>query len=430
MASISEDKAGNRTIQFVGKDKKRRSVRLGKMPLALVREIKTKVQALNYAAITGYPVDGETARWVSVRDQVLTDKLAAVGLIPRREFSDATLGAFIDAYLAGRTDIKPRTRINFDQVRRDLVAHFGERKPLRDVTPGDTDEWRRWLLTRKKPLGENTVRRHCGRAKQLFRAALRKRMIAENPFGDMKGCSVQANKSREYFVTVLEAAKVLQACPDHEWRLIFALCRFGGLRCPSEVLMLRWGDVDWEQSKLLVRSPKTEHHEGKESRLVPIFPELRPYLEAAWDVAAPGTEFVISRYRDGNTNLRTQLNRIIHKAGLKPWPKLFQNLRSTRETELAERFPLHLVTAWLGNSQLVATKHYLQVTDDHFAQAASKPTTDLSSQKEAVQNPVQYPTVCLSKTQELDLTMLEIQRNPVPYDRIRDSRYPRQESNL
>ena len=49
----------------------------------------------------------------------------------------------------------------------------------------------------------------------------------------MKGCTVQANKSREYFVSVLEAAKVLQACPDYEWRLIFALCRFGGLRCPS-----------------------------------------------------------------------------------------------------------------------------------------------------------------------------------------------------
>ena len=345
MASVSTDTNGNHTIQFVAKDKKRRSIRLGKMPLKMVREIKLKVEALNYAAITGHPVDGETANWIANRDQTISEKLAAVGLIPRREFSDSTLAAFIDGYLATRTDFKPRTRINFEQVRRDLIAHFGERKPLRDVTPGDADEWRRWLLTRKKPLGENTVRRHCGRAKQLFRAALRKRMIAENPFGDMKGCSVQANKSREYFVTVLEAAKVLQACPDHEWRLIFAMCRFGGLRCPSEVLMLRWGDVDWEQSKLLVRSPKTEHHEGKESRLVPIFPELRPYLDAAWDEVGDGVEFVISRYRDGNTNLRTQLNRIIHKAGLKPWPKLFQNLRSTRETELAERFPLHLVTA-------------------------------------------------------------------------------------
>ena len=28
------------------------------------------------------------------------------------------------------------------------------------------------------------------------------------------------------------------------------------------------------------------------------------------------------------------------------------------------------MTSWIGNSQLVAAKHYLQVTDDHFRAAA------------------------------------------------------------
>ncbi|MEM6260746.1 MAG: integrase, partial [Planctomycetota bacterium] len=68
----------------------------------------------------------------------------------------------------------------------------------------------------------------------------------------------------------------------------------------------------------------------------------------------------------------TQLKRILRKAGLEPWPKLFQNLRSSRETELAERFPLHVVTAWLGNSATVAQKHYLQVTEAHIAEAAKR----------------------------------------------------------
>ena len=47
-----------------------------------------------------------------------------------------------------------------------------------------------------------------------------------------------------------------------------------------------------------------------------------------------------------------------------------QNLRLTRETELAEVYPLHAVTAWLGNSQLVAAKHYLQLRDELFQRAA------------------------------------------------------------
>ncbi|OHB57221.1 MAG: hypothetical protein A2Y07_00115 [Planctomycetes bacterium GWF2_50_10] len=49
---------------------------------------------------------------------------------------------------------------------------------------------------------------------------------------------------------------------------------------------------------------------------------------------------------------------------------MFQNLRSTRETELAETWPEHVVCAWIGNSKAVARKHYLQVTEEYFDRAA------------------------------------------------------------
>ena len=68
-------------------------------------------------------------------------------------------------------------------------------------------------------------------------------------------------------------------------------------------------------------------------------------IAAVFEQAEPGTEYVITRYRKHNCNLRTQFERIIAKAGLKSWPKLFQNLRSTRETELTERWPKHVVYA-------------------------------------------------------------------------------------
>jgi hypothetical protein len=81
--------------------------------------------------------------------------------------------------------------------------------------------------------------------------------------------------------------------------------------------------------------------------------------------------FLIVRYRDQNCNLRPQLQRIIEKAGLKPWPKLFANLRASRATELAEQFPGHTAAAWMGHSPQVAQKHYWQVTEEHFQQAIS-----------------------------------------------------------
>ena len=53
-----------------------------------------------------------------------------------------------------------------------------------------------------------------------------------------------------------------------------------------------------------------------------------------------------------------------------------------RETKLTGKFPLHVVYAWMGNSQAVAAKHYLQVTDAHFQMAAGRDN--------AAQNPMRH----------------------------------------
>jgi integrase len=187
------------------------------------------------------------------------------------------------------------------------------------------------------------------------------------------------NRDRLFFVTREMTARIMEACPNAEWRAIIALCRFGGLRCPSELLTLTWQDILWDRNRFQVSSPKLEHAKSMGKRWVPLFPELRPYLEALYDQAEAGTVYVINRTRNGGVNLRTQFKRIIHRAGLTPWERLFQNLRTSRETELAEEYPLHIATEWIGNSVAVAAKHYLQVTEEHFEKAA-----------QATQNPTQY----------------------------------------
>ncbi len=80
---------------------------------------------------------------------------------------------------------------------------------------------------------------------------------------------------------------------------------------------------------------------------------------------------VISRYRDPAANLRTQLVRYIKAAGLKPWPKPWQNLRVSRATELADEYPSHVCAAWLGHTEKVADAFYRQVTDEHFTRATA-----------------------------------------------------------
>jgi hypothetical protein len=83
-----------------------------------------------------------------------------------------------------------------------------------------------------------------------------------------------------------------------------------------------------------VRSPKGENF-GKGIREVPLFHEVRRVLEEL-HIEPDGGEFVIATNdRSSQKNLRTVFEKILRKAGVDPWPRLMQNLRSSRETELA-----------------------------------------------------------------------------------------------
>src|SRR5262249_23544897 len=184
-----------------------------------------------------------------------------------------------------------------------------------------------------------------------------------DPFAGVKPGSM-TNPARLFYIDREATEKLLAAAPSAEWRLIIALARYGGLRTPSEHLALTWEHVDWDRGRFLVDSPKTGQ------RWVPLFPELRPHLDVAFEAAEPGAVYVVTRTRDPRQNWRTTFEKIITLAGLLPWPQLFQTLRESRETELAKDYPLHVVTDWIGNSAAVAAAHYLQTTDADFARAA------------------------------------------------------------
>jgi len=371
-------------VLFVAKDHTRKTIRLGPVTRKEASEAKRAIGRLAWAVLKRKtdgpppPPDERTARWLGALCDEDHARVAKVGLArPRRTGPPKqaiTLGAFLASYIEGRGDVKPATRKKYESTRRSLVDRFGADRRLVDFTPADADDWQRDFV--KKHKAENTVRKHAAVAKLFFGAAVKKRLIASNPFAHLKA-TIVPNRERMYFVTREETQKVIDACPDAEWRLIVALARYAGLRCPSEHFELRWRDVDWERERIKIISPKTAHHTGGGSRVIPLFAELRPYLAEVFDLAMPGADYVLGdRYRKdlpSNVNLRSRLLDIIWSAGLKEWPKLYQNMRSSRETELVGTFPMHVVVQWLGNSERVAMRHYLQVTEEDFARAAADP---------------------------------------------------------
>lgn len=102
-------------------------------------------------------------------------------------------------------------------------------------------------------------------------------------------------------------------------------------------------------------------------------------MGAAWDAAPDGAVYVPPElYRNSankatgwrNCNLRPQFVRIVVRAGLEKWPRLFHAMRSSCESDLVKRHPLHIAARWLGNTPRIAEKHYLLTSDADFDEAA------------------------------------------------------------
>ena len=388
MASITTQRGGNRYIQFVDENSARKTIRLGKIDRKSAESICRHVEALLGAKLTGQPIPRETAVWLAGVGAKLRDRLAAVGLVeaPKRML----LGEFLKQYILSRPDVKPATLEVWQQPCRNLTEFFGADKPLRSITTGDGDQFKAWLLSQK--LAAATVAKRLSFARTFLHVARKHKLIDENPFCEVKIPTANVS-ARQRFIDRDTVQKLLDAA-NPTWRTIIALARFGGLRCPSEVLSLEWRHVDWERGRLTVPSPKTDRYDGKESRTIPLFPELRRYLEEAFELAEPGQTHVIGGDHLAKAtrptgwkscNLRTTFGKLVKRAGLEPWPRLFHNLRSSRETELLEEFPVHVVALWMGHDAKVSLKHYAQTTDEHFERASRAAESDALALQKAVQ---------------------------------------------
>ena len=351
---------------------KRQTIRLGDVSEKIANEAKARIEALETAKLTGTSVDRTTAAWLDAIGDAIHERLARVGLVEPREPAtpeepDVALVVLVERYIASRSKLKPNTLRNYETTKRLLVEHFGKERLVRSIHTGHAKDYREWLVGK---YAAATVSREIKRARQFFEYAKDCRLIDGNPFATVKAGS-QKNTKRKYFVGRDVIEKVLAACPDNDWRLVVVLARYAGLRIPSELERLTWSDVDWAGSKITIRVPKKEHIDGHETRIVPIFPEIEPYLRQAFDAAPTGSVHVLPARFHNEGYAYAGVLRAVERASVATWPKLFVNLRASRETELKREYPDHVVHAWIGNSKEVAEDHYLMVTDDDYERAAS-----------------------------------------------------------
>ncbi len=63
------------------------------------------------------------------------------------------------------------------------------------------------------------------------------------------------------------------------------------------------------------------------------------------------------------------MRRTVKRAKVAIWPKLWQNLRASRESELLRMHDIKDVCNWLGNTPATVFKHYLRTNNDALRKA-------------------------------------------------------------
>jgi integrase len=377
VASICNEKNGNKRIALVDHEGRHRSLRLGKCSMKVAETMRIRIEQLLQDRRFGAPHAPATAEWLAKLPTDLHGRLVKLGLTESR-IKAVTVGELIDRFMKAQ-HVKPATLAAYKQCTDSLIKALGKDTSVDTITAADADAWRCFIAKegrvreKKGPrsLAAATVAKRTNIAKAIFAKAKVWKLVTESPFAHMKSGS-QVNPDRAWYITLQETSSLLKACPSTEWQVIVALARYAGLRCPSEVRELRWSDVDWDRKLLVVRTPKTAGKAAHAVRKVPVSPALQPLLSKLRRETSADAEHLVSVVQPASYNLRTRFERIVRRAGLQPWPRLFHNLRASCSTDFAQSLPNHEAARFLGHSPLIAAAHYLQPSGHNFRAVAGE----------------------------------------------------------
>lgn len=357
MASLTKRKNGSRFITFIDGQGRPQTITLGKGTGDEKRDnryaltFKGHVEDLLSAMLYHHAPPAAAVQWLDARDDRTYDKFVRVGLAQPRV--RMTLKDWLEQFVADRKgDLKHESIRKLEQTKAKLLAHFNAGIDLRRITVQDAADWRQSL--KNSGLSDASVKTHSGNAKTMIGEAVRRKLIEDNPFAFLKSGATPSKYSR--YVTPDEISRIIDACPNAEWRLLFGLARYAGLRIPSESHLLTWSDVDFENARLTVHSPKTEHHDGHDQRIVPIMPKLMELLQDRFDEADEGQECLVTI--SGKGAVIRRVRSIWKRAGVEPWKRLWQTLRQSCEKEWAMTIPQYAVSKFIGHSITISGRHY------------------------------------------------------------------------
>jgi integrase len=271
--------------------------------------------------------------------------------------------ALIERYCFELRDGFPEPLLNYRAHR--LAALAAERaERIGNPALARSAEYFRARLARKR-LSRITINNQLTLLAMIFNYALKHRLVTFNPAEHVDKLPAVHREGDEIDQNVLspaEVRKLLEAAAP-EWRLLIETAVTTGLR-QSELLGLKWGDIDWQSSRLYVRRALREGRfydtKSKNSRRVVEVPRTLLHALKVWLLKCPkGEHDLVFPNREGNPMdaanlLHRGFEPAVRRAGLRKIR--FHDLRHTAASLLlATGVDVVAVSRLLGHSSPIVT---------------------------------------------------------------------------
>jgi integrase len=301
-------------------------------------------------------------------DRTLTEVIKLYVESEKSRLASKPLDEFIREYKAEREEkvksdeLRPGSQKAIKETFVKLIDTFGS-KNLADISTENLEEWLAAM-----PLAGRTKKRHRAYALQIFNAALRKRLIKENPAKNLDG---YRNISDEE-VTFLspEKLKELLSFADKETYPLYALAAYAGVRW-AEIEKLNWENI--KETEIVITSANAK---TRSRRVVDIRPILAEILQPCRHLTGSVLPKIFKVQRPSHRRLDFLRKAAETKAGLFPFPEDI-----LRHSYISYLYALtgneNYVATQAGNTPAVIFKNYRALVtkaeaEKYFAEPAFK----------------------------------------------------------
>lgn len=387
---IWRDKRTRKKIKICLSGYTKKDIRRNEIYPEEIAEARERLETILKCRHRNKPIDEVTEIWLEQhpRFRTIFERKGIVGAKSSR--NEITLKNLWDSYEThlNRTCRKPSTKRLVRCARRWFFKYsaFAKEANPNEINSVMAEEFQAWFTSQesacKRNLKPNSVSGYLAKIKAVFNYGKRTGAVAVNPFENIRVRQIRRDNMFEIPIGLMP--KILEACPNKEWRVYVVLLRFGGLR-RSEPLRLAWEDVLWsrgqrgtpefEAGRLRVHDRKLERFADRETRFVPLWPEIEKELLSLHNDLRGASGLILGGLPSLST-LNVKLRQIVRSAGFPRTDSLANNMRSTRDSELKRLgFSEDQRSIWFGHSELVSKRNYqnpeILVTDADYNSAGA-----------------------------------------------------------